>query len=123
MNDTRRPYGSTRARRIAAELEAWRGDRSLRGHDQAILAVTTGKAQEEDQEGTEEVYQVAFRWYDGKVIVRNGQDHEYQPPAKLANLLHDWCEEHCQARSFGYPAQEGFLIKKTLDNHTPIGVQ
>lgn len=99
-------WGRTnRARSIASQLEAWRGDRELSEQDrEAILAVTTGRTTEdqEDQEG-EAVYQIGFYW-DGSIIVRNGQDHEYRPPAPLRDLLHDWCAEHCKARNFGFPA-------------------
>jgi hypothetical protein len=113
VNNNWRPYWANRARSIAAQLEVWKGDRDTSGEDrEAILAVTTGRTEEsqKDQAGTEEIYQVGFYW-DGRIIVRNGQDHEYQPPAKLKSLLHDWCAEHCKARNFGYPAQEGFIIK------------
>jgi hypothetical protein len=121
MNDTRRPHWTNRARAIASRLEAWGGDRDTLGQDrEAILAVTTGRT-EEGQKGVEEVYQVGFYW-DGSIIVRNGQDHKYQPPAALRDLLHDWCLEYGHG-NFGYPAQTGFLIKKTLDKIAPIGIQ
>jgi hypothetical protein len=122
MNSSGRLVEVRRVRRIAAELEAWRNDSGTPERDrEAILAVTTGSPKE-DQAGMEEVYQVGFFWYSGKLIVRNGQDHEYQPPVKLQHILHDWCQDHCTRRSFGLPAAEGFLIKKTLDVYAPIGV-
>jgi hypothetical protein len=115
VNDTGRLIEARRARYIAAELEAWRDDRGTPERErEAILAVTTGSPKEEDQYGTEEIYQVGFLWYSGKLIVRNGQDHGYQPPMRLQNLLHDWCQMNYSKRSFGLPAQEGFIIKRCV---------
>jgi hypothetical protein len=114
MNSSGRLVEVRRVRRIAAELEAWRNDSGTPERDrEAILAVTTG-CPEENQAGPEEIYQVGFLWYSGRLIVRNGQDHEYEPPVKLQNLLHDWCQMNYAKRSFSFPAQEGFIIKRCV---------
>lgn len=55
MNGTGKLVEARRARRIAAELEFWRNDNGTPERDrEAILAVTTGCSQE-NQEGPEEI--------------------------------------------------------------------